>query len=241
MHMPMIYKHKKQLLGRWACKRTVGRTRIKANGRMADLSVSRNGVQPSKRLGRQQGNFLFLLIYMLNMFGETSVRSIGCQLLEDMHAISEVLGILQDTSCQLLLLLSLLFRQQNLAKNNVTNKYYTYSLRTENPHLHSYCQITTCNTQPPYPLKETSTEIESQRQWLDISSLFFSLPAFAFRECGQDGVWLKDGWTNYSQCLSVIDKQVGWLRHLSCVLIGYIVNLEGATSYFLCLVVSLVY
>ncbi|XP_047490976.1 calcitonin gene-related peptide type 1 receptor-like [Penaeus chinensis] len=41
----------------------------------------------------------------------------------------------------------------------------------------------------------------------DIPDLVNYPDAYAFRECGQDGVWMKDGWTNYSQCLNVIDKQ----------------------------------
>ncbi|KAK4322894.1 hypothetical protein Pmani_006368 [Petrolisthes manimaculis] len=32
--------------------------------------------------------------------------------------------------------------------------------------------------------------------------------AVASRECGKDGVWSLGGWTNYSQCLNVIDTHV---------------------------------
>nr|XP_045599636.1 PDF receptor-like [Procambarus clarkii] len=44
----------------------------------------------------------------------------------------------------------------------------------------------------------------------EVPDLFNYPEAFAYRECDGTGTWLWNGWTNYSQCLSVIDHQ-DWL------------------------------
>ncbi|XP_063614288.1 calcitonin receptor-like, partial [Penaeus indicus] len=41
----------------------------------------------------------------------------------------------------------------------------------------------------------------------DVPDLVNYPEAYAYRECDQAGVWLWGGWTNYSQCLSVIDHK----------------------------------
>ncbi|XP_042204158.1 PDF receptor-like [Homarus americanus] len=43
----------------------------------------------------------------------------------------------------------------------------------------------------------------------DVPDLLNYPKAFAYRECDSTGSWLWDGWTNYSQCLSVIENQAG--------------------------------
>ncbi|KAG0715058.1 PDF receptor [Chionoecetes opilio] len=42
----------------------------------------------------------------------------------------------------------------------------------------------------------------------DVPALLDYPDAVAYRECGLEGAWLWGGWTNYSQCLSVIEQQV---------------------------------
>ncbi|KAK8739319.1 hypothetical protein OTU49_003573, partial [Cherax quadricarinatus] len=41
----------------------------------------------------------------------------------------------------------------------------------------------------------------------DVPDLLNYPGAFAYRECDGSGTWLWEGWTNYSQCLSVIEHQ----------------------------------
>ncbi|XP_071546588.1 corticotropin-releasing factor receptor 2-like [Panulirus ornatus] len=43
----------------------------------------------------------------------------------------------------------------------------------------------------------------------DVPDLLNYPDAMAYRECDPSGQWLWGGWTNYSQCLSVIEHQVG--------------------------------
>ncbi|XP_042877941.1 calcitonin gene-related peptide type 1 receptor-like [Penaeus japonicus] len=71
-----------------------------------------------------------------------------------------------------------------------------------------YCNAT-WDTLYCWPATEAGSVVKEMcaTVFTDIPDLVNYPDAFAFRECGQDGVWLKDGWTNYSQCLSVIDKQ----------------------------------
>lgn len=43
--------------------------------------------------------------------------------------------------------------------------------------------------------------------FIDFPDLLNYPDAYAFRECDEKGVWLWGGWTNYSQCLHVIENQ----------------------------------
>ncbi|KAG7154949.1 PDF receptor-like 1, partial [Homarus americanus] len=43
----------------------------------------------------------------------------------------------------------------------------------------------------------------------DLPDLLNYPDAVAYRECDLSGSWMRGGWTNYSQCLTVIDHQVG--------------------------------
>ncbi|XP_050691613.1 PDF receptor-like isoform X2 [Eriocheir sinensis] len=64
----------------------------------------------------------------------------------------------------------------------------------------------------------------------DVPALLDYPDAVAYRECGVSGAWLWDGWTNYSQCLSVIEQQAGPSHVLEAV--RYITFIGGLLSLF---------
>ncbi|XP_064122174.1 vasoactive intestinal polypeptide receptor-like [Macrobrachium nipponense] len=59
----------------------------------------------------------------------------------------------------------------------------------------------------PSTLAGTTAKESCANIFTDVPHLINHPDAFAFRECDARGQWLWDGWTNYSECLSVIDQK----------------------------------
>ncbi|XP_045118796.1 uncharacterized protein LOC123508874 isoform X1 [Portunus trituberculatus] len=82
---------------------------------------------------------------------------------------------------------------------------------------------------PPTPagriVKESCANVFS-----DVPALLDYPDAVAYRECGLSGTWLLGGWTNYSQCLNVIEQQAGPSHVLEAV--RYITFIGGLLSLF---------
>ncbi|KAK4302448.1 hypothetical protein Pmani_025470 [Petrolisthes manimaculis] len=63
--------------------------------------------------------------------------------------------------------------------------------------------------------------------------------AVASRECGKDGVWSLGGWTNYSQCLNVIDTHAGSVGSSTVVVAVRYVTFLGALLSLLTLIITI--